>query len=324
MPNTISFAIIGTSKITHRHLRTIRSLPGAKLLGIHGTHAEALADLARTYSLEPTVSIDKLLDRQPNVAVITTSTERHAEVLLQAQERVRTCIVEKPLTTSLQEAQAVAERATRYGNRVFLVSQLRFDPGFVALAQTVRGASAPVAISIMVRKHRGSNYYRGDTSLSKAVFFSQLPHYVDLAGELLGTPLQVRDAHMENRERISRFPDRLDVTLDNSNGQVQLSISTASDKNLPLEIVVKTGDAEFRYRDFSMYRDSHLSWWRNRVLAHRNPVVPDHDRAFLAMYRDMIRRMDPGSADDDMQRALAGMACIDQVIRRCGFRLDGD
>ena len=85
----------------------------------------------------------------------------HAPVACQALEAGKHVICEKPLATSLNDVDRIAEAASRAGRHVFPVFQYRFGPAFDQLA-ALRDAGltgAPVAAAMETHWSRGADYY---------------------------------------------------------------------------------------------------------------------------------------------------------------------
>ncbi len=130
--------LIGCGKMGMHHLRAIRALPGATVVGISDplVSRESLEDLLPADALL-TGSVEELLTKaRPDVVHIVTPPESHATLALQAIHAGCHVYVEKPFTPSREEAAAVLQAAAERGRLVCAGHQVLFEhPAIVAREQ---------------------------------------------------------------------------------------------------------------------------------------------------------------------------------------------
>ena len=134
----IRIAVVGAGAFGRNHLRVLADLPDlAQLTAVVDPNPAARAAAAEKYNIPAFASIDALLkaDLDLHAAVVATPTVAHAaaaEHLLSANLDV---LIEKPLSATLAEADALITQATR-AHRILAAGHLeRFNPA-VAAAQT--------------------------------------------------------------------------------------------------------------------------------------------------------------------------------------------
>jgi predicted dehydrogenase len=124
-------AVVGVGHLGKQHARVAARTPGVALVGVHDRHADRAEDVART---EATA----VLRRREDVAevaeavVVATPTASHAELATFFLERGLHVLVEKPMTSSLPDAEVLVALARSRG-RVLEVGHVeRYNPAVEA------------------------------------------------------------------------------------------------------------------------------------------------------------------------------------------------
>ncbi|HWJ74143.1 MAG TPA: Gfo/Idh/MocA family oxidoreductase [Kaistia sp.] len=142
-PNgSVKIAILGAGALGHAWSKVVDADPGARLAAIIdplvGTEAapawiDEHPDVPRARSLGELglVSLD--------AAVVTAFSPAHADAIRAALEHGLHVIVEKPFTTSLDDAHALVELAARRGLTLMVSQNYRHFPGVATLRNLVAG-----------------------------------------------------------------------------------------------------------------------------------------------------------------------------------------
>lgn len=134
--------VVGAGVMGTVHARTVASATGATLCGI----VDGDAAVARARSDELGVAgftdLGEAIARaRPDAAIVATPDRAHrppTEALIAAGVPV---LVEKPLATTVADAEAIATAAARSGVPVMPGHTLRFDPRYVEAAEAVRSGA---------------------------------------------------------------------------------------------------------------------------------------------------------------------------------------
>lgn len=125
-------AVIGVGHLGKEHARILSSLPGAELVAVvdpNRTQAEVVAERCKTI---PYVDHHDILDRV-RAAVIATPTICHHAVAREFLRKGKHLLVEKPLTTTVAQADELVELA-RKNKTILQVGHIeRFNPAFEEL-----------------------------------------------------------------------------------------------------------------------------------------------------------------------------------------------
>jgi predicted dehydrogenase len=253
---TVKVAIVGGGIIGRNHAAAIARCPGLAVEAVVDVDPSAYFGVGRFHP-----SLPEALPSVDLVAVCTPS-GLHAEPVEQALAAGKHVVVEKPLEVSLPRARRLAALAAEAGVVASVISQHRFDPASVAVAEAIAsgGLGRPTSAVGSVPWWRPQSYYdqagwRGTRALDGGVVMNQAVHTVDLLVWLLGPPVEVfaRSATLAH-ERIE-VEDVAVATLRFASGALAvLHATTAANPGLPVRVeIYGTGgsaiieDDELRY-----------------------------------------------------------------------------
>ncbi|MEF3280559.1 MAG: Gfo/Idh/MocA family oxidoreductase [Elusimicrobiota bacterium] len=133
----IRFGVIGAGKIGTYHTRTLASMKEVDLVGV------ADVDLLRAQVLawnNNTMAYRDYSDlfHQVDALVIAVPTHLHAEVALKAMEKGIHCLVEKPITDSIEDAKKLSELSEKKGVVLQVGHVERFNPAVVEAQKHIK------------------------------------------------------------------------------------------------------------------------------------------------------------------------------------------
>jgi predicted dehydrogenase len=162
--------VIGVGHLGKHHARLIAAVPGARLTAVVDTQrdrATAAADLAGAVALTDY----RELIGQVDAVTVAVPTELHHEVALAFLERGISVLVEKPITRTLDEADALVAAAKASGATLATGQTERYNP---AVAVVMPLVSTPRFIEV----HRLGVF--PDRSLDIDVVFDLMIHDLDI------------------------------------------------------------------------------------------------------------------------------------------------
>ncbi len=174
---TLRIAVIGAGHLGAIHTRLLRSIDDVELIGVVDPCAEARDRVAAEF--ETTAFDDhRRLIGKIDAAIIATSTEHHYWIGMELAEAGIHLFVEKPITLSVAEADALV-RATNHRNLVLQVGHVeRFNPAFTAAAAHIHRPRYIEAV-------RASGYT--GRSVDVGVVLDLMIHDIDLVLSLAGS-----------------------------------------------------------------------------------------------------------------------------------------
>jgi predicted dehydrogenase len=157
--------VVGAGALGYHHVRLLRDLPGIQFAGFYEERPERTAKVAGELSVRAFNSYDELLGAVDALTIVVP-TPAHYDVARVALERGLHVLIEKPLATSLEEADALLDAARRSGvllqtghverfNRAVrgalpLVHGPRFIESDRLAPFTPRGADVAVVLDLMI------------------------------------------------------------------------------------------------------------------------------------------------------------------------------
>jgi predicted dehydrogenase len=185
--DAVRLAVVGVGHLGRKHARVAASLPGVELVGIHDHNAGRADDVARAEGLAVLSSPEEVVARAQAV-VVATPTRSHAGLVRYFLEKDLDVLVEKPMTSTVAEADALVELARRRG-RILEVGHIeRYNPA-------VEAALSRLSDPIFIEGHRlGAPTAR---SLDIDVVLDLMIHDLQIVRALVGRPVrEVRAAGM--------------------------------------------------------------------------------------------------------------------------------
>src|SRR5215831_7461937 len=177
-------AVIGVGYLGRFHAQKYAQLPGSQLVGVVDANFETAGRVAAELKVTAFNNYTELLDRVDAVS-IAVPTPLHFEVARAFLERGVHVLVEKPITTTVEDAQALIDLAKRK-RCVLQVGHLeRFNPTIVAATKILKTAR-------FVESHRLAAFKVRGTDVS--VVLDLMIHDIDLIQELVGAPIVSIDA----------------------------------------------------------------------------------------------------------------------------------
>lgn len=127
----VRVGVIGTGALGRHHVRILRDLEGARLVGLFDTDPATARRIAEEHGAEAFARLDRLVD-ETEALVVAVPTVAHEEVAGPLLEEGRHVLVEKPITPSLAAADRLVAAAGP--NTVLAVGHVEFyNPAVQAL-----------------------------------------------------------------------------------------------------------------------------------------------------------------------------------------------
>jgi predicted dehydrogenase len=196
----IGFGLAGRSF----HAPVIRAVPGLRLAAIlqrsGNEAAERYPDVRIVRTLDELLAIKEI-----RLVVIATPNDSHFPLAQQSLAAGRDVLVDKPFTTTLDEAIALV-RFAKQQNRLFTVYQnRRYDGDFQAILQLVASGALGRIVRFesnydRFRPQLKPNAWRERSGPGAGIFFDLAPHLIDHALMLFGLPLALTADIRRERE----------------------------------------------------------------------------------------------------------------------------
>lgn len=192
----IPIGVIGTGHLGSLHAKMYAEIPSVELAGVFDEDRARADAVAKECGTRSFATIDELFDAVKGVSIVTP-TRTHASIALRAIERGIHAFIEKPITTTIPEAEAVVALSAKKNVKVQVGHIERFNPAILALEKyNVR--------PMFVESHRLSQFNPRGTDV--AVVLDLMIHDIDIILSLVGSPVEKIEAN-----GVSVVSDNLDI-----------------------------------------------------------------------------------------------------------------
>lgn len=176
--------VIGAGSLGFHHARILREVAGAEMAGIYDADPARAAQVSSELGVRAFESSDALL-AAVDAAVVAVPTTAHAQVSLAALDAGVHLLIEKPIAASVEEADAIVERAEANGLVVATGHVERFNGALRACEQYLEDPR-------FAESHRLAPF--GPRGTDVAVVLDLMIHDIDLLLGLVRRPVESVDA----------------------------------------------------------------------------------------------------------------------------------
>jgi predicted dehydrogenase len=208
MAKQINVGVIGTGHLGSLHSKMYSEIESANFVGVFDTDKQRREETASKYKVTAFKSIGELLNAVDAVSIATVTTT-HFEVAKQALNAGKHVLIEKPITSTLAEADELIALA---GSKKVLIQVghiERFNPAIISLeSYTLK--------PMFIESHRLAQFNPRGTDV--AVVLDLMIHDIDIILSLVNSPVKQIDAN--GVAVVSDTPDIANARLQFENGCV--------------------------------------------------------------------------------------------------------
>ena len=248
MLRKIKFGIVGLGHIGIRHALCINQHPQGELIGGYDVLDKdkwRVKDLKLKYN-----SLEQLMNDDIDVVNICTPNYSHANIAIDVLRHGKHVVIEKPMSLSSKESEAIIAASKEAKKSVFCVMQNRFSPTIIWLKNIISNNMLGdiKMVSIHCFWNRNNSYYlnsdwHGSKKMDGGPLYTQFSHFIDIIYWLFGD-ISMVDANFysfNSGNNFIEFEDSGLITfnLKKGSGRGVLNYSTAVwDKNLESSITI--------------------------------------------------------------------------------------
>lgn len=161
----LKIGVLGAGHLGKIHIKCIKQIKNLDLVGFYDTDEANALFVEKEFGVKRFTTIESLIDSVEAVDIVTP-TISHYDCASKALKKYKHVFIEKPLTTSVEEAKSLIEIAQEANVKVQVGHVERFNPAFLAalpyfeqpmfiethrLAQfNPRGTDVPVILDLMI------------------------------------------------------------------------------------------------------------------------------------------------------------------------------
>ena len=217
----LKVGVLGAGHLGKIHLRLLQESKKYELIGFYDPSEENAKKVALEFGYTSYSSISSLIEAV-DVIDIVTPTLSHFECAKQAIEKGRHIFIEKPITKTVLEAEAIKTLASQYHVQGQVGHVERFNPSFTAVKEMIDNP-------MFIESHRLAEFNPRGTDVP--VVLDLMIHDIDIILSVIDS--KVKTVHASGVAVISDTPDIANARIEFENGCVaNLTASRISMKNM--------------------------------------------------------------------------------------------
>ena len=204
----IKSAVIGVGYLGKFHAQKYAELPGSELIAVCDNNIEAASRVAADLSTQAVSSLAELLPEVDAVSIVVP-TQLHHEIAKQCLQAGKHVLLEKPMTTTLDEANELISLAHDKQCILQIGHLERFNPAILALEDTLKEP-------LFIESHRVAPFNPRGADVN--VILDLMIHDIDIILDIVGA--NVTDIDAKGVAVLSDDVDIANARLKFSNGCV--------------------------------------------------------------------------------------------------------
>jgi predicted dehydrogenase len=217
----LKVGVLGAGHLGKIHLRLLQESKKYELIGFYDPSEENAKKVALEFGYTYFSSIASLIEAV-DVVDIVTPTLSHFDCAKQSIEKGRHIFIEKPITKTVLEAEAIKTLASQYHVQGQVGHVERFNPSFTAVKEMIDNP-------MFIESHRLAEFNPRGTDVP--VVLDLMIHDIDIILSVINS--KVKTVHASGVAVISDTPDIANARIEFENGCVaNLTASRISMKNM--------------------------------------------------------------------------------------------
>ena len=213
--------VIGAGHLGKIHLKLLNQSSKYDLVGFYDSNVEAAKNIASEFGYKNFQTVEELIESCDMVDVVTP-TLFHFDTAKKVLEAGKHLFIEKPITKTVEEAEAIRELAKKNGVRGQVGQVERFNPAFTAVNHKIENP-------MFIESHRLAEFNPRGTDVS--VVLDLMIHDIDAILSVVKS--KVKTVTANGVSVISNTPDIANARIEFENGCVaNLTASRISMKNM--------------------------------------------------------------------------------------------
>ena len=217
----LKVGVLGAGHLGKIHLRLLKQSEKYELVGFYDSDATNAQRVVSEFGYTYFDSIDDLIDKV-EVVDIVTPTLSHYECAKKAISKGKHIFIEKPIATTVEEAETIRTLVAEYGVKGQVGHVERFNPAFIAVKDNIKNP-------MFIETHRLAEFNPRGTDVP--VVLDLMIHDIDIILSVVNSP--VKHISASGVSVVSETPDIANARIEFKNGCVaNLTASRISLKNM--------------------------------------------------------------------------------------------
>ena len=224
-----NFLICGSGPVTETHISALKKQPNVLIKSIYSNNTLRRNYLAKKFKIKICKKLTKKEIQKYNIALITSSSENHLNLIKKICSTIKFFIIEKPIVNSLKDYKQLINLKKKFNFKFKEVSQnIYFEK-----IKFIRKVKKILIIVNKNRKVSDFKNFKGQYSLDKSLIFRQLPHWIDVAQKITGKKIYLKKITYKKPYEILK---KISIDFNCKNTDITIKIDLTKDKNYETKI----------------------------------------------------------------------------------------
>lgn len=259
----VKIALIGSGGIANQHAIALKQIEDAKVISTFDVVKEKAEALAASCGATPFTDVDEAIEGA-DLVYVCTPPSIHREIAVQAMKAGKHVMIEKPITISIEDAEAIVEASYKYNKKTFVGFNMRYRLGYQKLRNMYQSGKLGEVIHMFSQRmgmNKPRNNWRTHPELLSGFTIESISHDIDMFKWIAGgAKVKSVYANVKNSmDELKGYDDNTLAILNLDNGvsaSIQASWSSHIEHN-SRGIIGKEGTAMVSGRgtwNFDMFR----------------------------------------------------------------------
>lgn len=197
--------VAGLGNMGHSHALAYHNNPGFEIVGLVNRSKVELPEELRGYEIHPDFKT-ALEELKPELCSVCTYSDSHADYAVAAFEAGCDVFVEKPLATTVADAERVVAAARKHGRKLIIGYILRHHPSWIRLIAEARKLGGPYVFRMNLNQQSSGPTWETHKSLMQTTppIVDCGVHYVDVMCQITDAkPVEVRGMGLRLSDEIA-------------------------------------------------------------------------------------------------------------------------
>lgn len=195
MPKAVRILVVGLGHMGALHARSYHRNPGFEIVGLMSRHIRT-ADLPDELTVyQRYTDYDRALaELKPDAVSINSWPDTHAGYAVKAMEAGAHVFLEKPIATTIEDAERVVAAAVRHKRKLVLGYILRVHPSWIKFIELGRSLGKPLVMRLNLNQQSSADTWTWHRNLLQSItpLVDVGVHYIDVMYQLTGArPVRV-------------------------------------------------------------------------------------------------------------------------------------
>jgi myo-inositol 2-dehydrogenase/D-chiro-inositol 1-dehydrogenase len=239
MEKKIKIGIIGAGRIGKLHAENLIRLPEVEIKAISDIYTENVVDWAKALGIQSVTNDYQVILNDPEIEAvfICSSTDTHAQFIIEAAQKGKHIFCEKPISFDIEKTKAALEAVTEAGVKLQIGFNRRFDHNFKRVRDMVSTGQIGDPHILKITSRDPNPPSKEYVQVSGGMFMDMTIHDFDIARYLSGS--DVEEVYVQAAVLVDPVIGEL--------GDVDTAITTLKFKNGAIGVIDNSRKAVYGY-----------------------------------------------------------------------------